>query len=152
MMTVWERDPMYWRRGRTAARPHLQDVDDVVLQGLGIRAEDRLDTVADLDDTRGPEAFQTSLIHLALIGDFHAQARDAGVDIHEVLPAAERRDDLLGLTVGGDWGGGHRHGRGTRAAGLHCSDRLGALAEVGLFLGLELGFRLASRSRACSTS
>ena len=47
-----------------------------------------------------PRRLQTCLIHLALVGDLHAQAGDAGVDVHEVLPAAERRDDLLGLAVG----------------------------------------------------
>src|ERR1700736_1487041 len=77
----------------------LEDFDDVVLQRLGIGSENRLDAVADLDDTRGTETLQTVLIHLALVGDLHAQARDARVDIHEVLPAAERRDHLLSLAV-----------------------------------------------------
>ena len=36
----------------------LEDVDDVVLQRLGLCAEDRLDAVADLDDTCGSETFR----------------------------------------------------------------------------------------------
>src|SRR5262245_55576476 len=89
----------------------LQDFVDVVLQCLGLRAEDRLHAVAHLDHTRGAETAQTGLIHLALVGDLHTQTGDAGVDVHEILAAAERRDDLLCLAVrrdrgGGDGGGG----------------------------------------------
>src|SRR5215207_7573942 len=112
----------------------LEDVDDVVFQRLGICAEDRLDTVADLDDTGGPETLQTRLIHLALVGDLHAQASDAGVDVDEVLPAAERRDDLLGLAVGRDGRGcGLRPGRGARSQGR---GRGRALVEVRFLLRL----------------
>ena len=77
----------------------LEDVRDVVLQRLSLCSEDRLNTVADLDDTCRSETAQTGLIHFARVRDVHAQARDTSVDIHEVLSAAERRNELLGLTV-----------------------------------------------------
>src|SRR3979409_962765 len=78
----------------------LEAFDDVVLEWVGIGAENRRDAVADFDDTRGTETLQASLIHLALVGDLHAQARDARVDVDEVLPAAERRDHLIPPAAG----------------------------------------------------
>src|SRR5882757_3102819 len=133
------------RTASVSSSGRLEDLDDVVLQCIGIGAENRLDTIADLDDTRGTETLQTVLIHLALVGDLHAQARDAGVDVDEVLPAAERRDDLLGLGVGASRRG-LRLGRDSRSGRGNGSDGIGTVTEVRLFLRLEFGFRLTSRS------
>ena len=47
-----------------------------------------------------PEGLQPRLVDLALVGDLHPQPGDAGVDVDQVLPAAERGDQLLGLAVG----------------------------------------------------
>ncbi len=89
-----------------------------------------------------PETLQPRLIHLALVGDLHAQPGDAGVDVHQVLPAAERRDDLLGLAVG-DAAGAVIVAVAVPDRPRHGGGRVGALAEVGRFLGLELALRLA---------
>ena len=47
-----------------------------------------------------PRFFSRALSTLLVVRDLHAQPSDAGVDVDEILPAAERRDQLLGHAVG----------------------------------------------------
>ena len=57
-----------------------------------------------------PRALSRGLVDLVLVGDLHPQPGDAGVDVDQVLPTAERGDQPLGL------GGGRGAGRQRRGA------------------------------------
>src|SRR6476659_8217624 len=82
----------------------LQGVVDLVLECLGLCAEHGLHVVADLDHPGRAERLEAALVDLPLVGDLHAQSGDAGVDVDQVVAAAERRDELLRLAVPGDRG------------------------------------------------
>src|SRR5919112_3419472 len=84
-------------RGRSQT---LEDVGDLVLERLGLGAEDRLDVVADLDHAGGAERLEAAPVDLVLVGDLHPEPGNAGVDVDQVLPAPEGGDELLRLALG----------------------------------------------------
>ncbi len=72
----------------------------VALQVLGARAEDRLQVVADLDDSGRTERLEAIGIRPLGIHELHAKPRDAGIEALDVGAPAERRDQLAGQSSG----------------------------------------------------
>ena len=81
-------------------RDSLDGVLDLVLQGLGLRTEDRLHVGPDVDDAGGAQCLQTGAVHLAGVRDLHPQPRDAGVDVDQVLPTAKCGDQPFSGAIG----------------------------------------------------
>ena len=66
------------------------------LRGKGVRrrADDDLNDAAGTHHAEGPGGPQRLLVDLCLVGDLHAQTRDAGLKVGDVLLAAETGDDV----------------------------------------------------------
>ena len=80
----WEHPPSRSCRSnvvrRSSAAGRSWQVQDLALEDLGSRAEDRLHVVAHFEDACGAEGLELGLVDLALVLDRYPQSGDARID------------------------------------------------------------------------